>query len=140
MEAGTSGANGPSAAASVRGSGVGNATHPCRDTEARCATETARTRRTAQMDCVSRVRPFTLPPLAPSSLSESSCHYHHHIYAHCLTASYHEHVGIGGVCRRCPAHDNVTALPPVCCSPDMLNVTQKLTGGRKGQRSLGCLE
>lgn len=59
-EAGTSGANGPYAAASVRGSGVGNATPRHPDTEARRAKGTARPLRTAQMDYVPRVRPFSL--------------------------------------------------------------------------------
>lgn len=60
-EAGTSGANGRCAAASARGSGVGSATRRRPDTEARRATGAARPPRTAQMDCVPRVRPFTLP-------------------------------------------------------------------------------
>ena len=60
MEAGTSGANGRCAAASVRGSGAGSAILQHPDTEARCVKGTARPLRTAQMDCVPRVRPFSL--------------------------------------------------------------------------------
>lgn len=71
MEAGTSGANGPYAAVSARGSGVGNATPQHPDTEARCAKGTVRPLRTAQMDCVPRVRPFS-----PAG------HYHHHHHHH----------------------------------------------------------
>lgn len=59
-EAGTNGVNGQSATTSVRGSGLGNATLLRPDTEAKCVRETVRPRRTAQMDCVPKVRPFSL--------------------------------------------------------------------------------
>ncbi|MEQ2175265.1 hypothetical protein GOODEAATRI_016366 [Goodea atripinnis] len=58
MEAGMSGANGRSAAASVNGSGVGNATPRHPDTEARRVKGTARPLRTAQMECAPRIESF----------------------------------------------------------------------------------
>lgn len=57
--AGTSGANGLYAAASARGSEAGNATPQHPGTEARRVKGTVRPLRTAQMDCVPRVRPLS---------------------------------------------------------------------------------
>lgn len=121
MEAGTSGANGPCAAASVRGRGVGSATPQLPDTEARRVKGAARPQRTAQMDCVPRVRPSSA---SPSSMLSSPCHYHLHICIQYTMTSHHLHVKISIKINhsvdwhRCLVHGKVTAHL-LCAAGDM---------------------
>lgn len=133
MEAGMSGASGQCAAVSVRGSELGNATPQYPDTEAKCAKGTVRPLRTAQMDCVPRVRPFSL--LSSSFFNFFPQHYHYHIYTYYNMASHRKHAWRGGVnwkrshsvdWHRFPVHDNVTTLSSVHCSLDLSWVSQSL--------------
>lgn len=122
MAAGTSGASGPCAAASARGSAVEGATLQHPDTEARRAKGTARPPRTARTDSVPRVRPLSLlgiviivfPSLSSShTLTVTSSRA-------CLTRRLAQSLTVRFDTDA--LHDNVSALPPVCCSLDILCV------------------
>lgn len=106
-EAGTSGANGPCAAASVRGSGVGDATRRRRDTAARCARGTARPPRTAQTDCALRVRPFSLLGTITTIIIIISHHPRHHVHAQSITSMFKQEVRF----KYRPSHCGLTQTP-----------------------------
>lgn len=116
------GASGQCAAVSVRGSELGNATPQYPDTEAKCAKGTVRSLRTAQMDCVPRVRLFSL-------LSSSLFYFFPNIIIIIYTLTITWQV-ITSVLEedwhRFPVHDNVTTLSSVHRSLDMSWVSQSL--------------
>lgn len=124
MELGMSGANGPCAAASVRDSGAANATPRHPDTGARCVRETVRPLRTAQMDCVPRVRLF---PVLGIIIITRIIIVIIILIIHTLTLTWLIITSMFEleVCtgwHRCTVHDNLSVLSPVCRSLDILCV------------------